>query len=301
VVLEGEPQILGYLVLALFDLSIKEFFNPAALQAYQVVVVRALVELINRLARFEIAPFEHTGLLELGEHPVNRGQPDILILGKQLLENIFGAHMALAPGLKHLQDFQTRQRGLKADIFEFVGSWHGSSRGFSPLNAYHIGLYRLNRACRIMSLAFLSPFIPAGSRLPVVIGAISLVSLLLGGCVSRDPNRSGILEPYRFSLPQGNYVTQEMVDQLKPGMNREQVRFVMGSPLLISGFRNDRWDYVFRFQYPNRKAELRRVVVRFENERVAAIDADALPQRDDNNDPALPGYRAPSAKSTPAR
>jgi outer membrane protein assembly factor BamE len=127
---------------------------------------------------------------------------------------------------------------------------------------------------------------------------IIIAALGLAGCASRDPNRSGLLEPYRFALPQGNYLTQEMLDQVKPGMTREQVRFVLGSPLVVSNFRNDRWDYVFRYQHPNKKAELRRVVVRFANDRVDVIDADALPQRDDSSDPALPGFRPQRSAST---
>lgn len=128
--------------------------------------------------------------------------------------------------------------------------------------------------------------------------AVLITAFGLAGCASRDPNRSGLLEPYRFALPQGNYVTQEMLDQVKPGMTREQVRFVLGSPLVVSNFRSDRWDYVFRYQHANRKAELRRVVIRFANDRVDAIDADALPQRDDSSDPALPGIRPQRSAGT---
>jgi outer membrane protein assembly factor BamE len=47
---------------------------------------------------------------------------------------------------------------------------------------------------------------------------------------------------------QGNFVTQEMVAQLKPGLSREQVRFILGSPLVADMFHADRWDYVYRYQ-----------------------------------------------------
>jgi outer membrane protein assembly factor BamE len=134
---------------------------------------------------------------------------------------------------------------------------------------------------------------------PTKLVALLFIAIGVAACSSGDPNRSGLLEPYRFALPQGNYVTQEMLDQVKSGMTREQVRFVLGSPLVVSNFRNDRWDYVFRYQYPNRKAELRRVVIRFSNDRVASIDADALPQRDDSSDPALPGFRPQRSASAP--
>ncbi len=124
------------------------------------------------------------------------------------------------------------------------------------------------------------------------VGAALLVAGL-GACSSNDPNRSGLLEPYRVGLPQGNYVTREQVDAVKSGMTRDQVRFILGSPLLNPMFKTDRWDYVYRYQHPSGRAESRRVTVRFQDERVAAVQADALPDKEDANDPALPGYRPP--------
>lgn len=132
----------------------------------------------------------------------------------------------------------------------------------------------------------------------VALRALTLAAALaaLAGCGTRDPNRSGLFEPYRIDLPQGNYLTRQQVEQVKEGMTREQVRFALGSPLLQHVFHPDRWDYVFRYQFPNGNTELRRVTVRFANDRVAAIEADELPLKEDANDPALPGYR-PSAKT----
>lgn len=119
--------------------------------------------------------------------------------------------------------------------------------------------------------------------------------LLVGGCSSSDNSRSGLLEPYRVNLPQGNYVTREMLDQVKEGLTRDQVRFALGSPLLTHLFHADRWDYVFRYQHASGKAELRRVVIKFKEDKVAAIESDPLPQRDDLSDPALPGYKPQAA------
>lgn len=114
---------------------------------------------------------------------------------------------------------------------------------------------------------------------------------LLSSCTSTDRTRSGFLEPYRVAIPQGNYVNQQMLDQVRAGMSREQVRLAIGSPLLTDVFHPERWDYVFRFQYPNGESQLRRVTITFKDDKVADIQADSLPPRDDDNDPALPGYR----------
>ena len=126
---------------------------------------------------------------------------------------------------------------------------------------------------------------------PVTLAAFLLALALAGGCSSTDRARSGFLEPYKIAIPQGNYLNQQMLDQVREGMSREQVRLTIGSPLLTDIFHPDRWDYVFRFQYPNGEAELRRVTIQFRDERVASVKADELPQRDDPNDPALPGYQ----------
>ena len=78
-----------------------------------------------------------------------------------------------------------------------------------------------------------------------------LAALAAAGCASSDRSRSGFLEPYKFSIPQGNYLNQQMLDQVREGMSREQVRLAIGSPLLTDIFHPHRWDYVFRFQYAN--------------------------------------------------
>ena len=127
---------------------------------------------------------------------------------------------------------------------------------------------------------------------------IALVALLasLAGCSTNDRSRTGLFEPHRIDLPQGNYVTQTMLDRIRPGMSAEQVRDILGSPLLGHIFHADRWDYVFRFRHPNGTTEQRKVTVLFKQARVASIQADALPAREDPADPALPGFKASGRK-----
>ena len=130
------------------------------------------------------------------------------------------------------------------------------------------------------------------------IGAIVLaVSVLGAGCAARSPDRSGLFQPYRISIPQGNYVTKEMLAQVKPGMTPEQVRFALGTPLVRDVFHPDRWDYVFRFQRASGRADQRHATVFFDNGKVARIEETDLPERDDPNDAALPGARLPQQTS----
>lgn len=131
------------------------------------------------------------------------------------------------------------------------------------------------------------PMIPFPYRTTLALVAAALVA----GCSMNDPNRSGVLQPYRIDLPQGNYLTRETVDRVQEGMSREQVRFLLGTPLLRDLFHPDRWDYVFRYKFPNGDVEQRKVTIRFRDDRVASIEADSLPQREDPSDPALPGYK----------
>jgi outer membrane protein assembly factor BamE len=93
----------------------------------------------------------------------------------------------------------------------------------------------------------------------------------------------GIFAPYRVDVQQGNFISREMVDQLKEGMQRpegvtpEQVRFVLGTPLLNDIFHADRWDYAFRLQRRNGEVIASRVTVFFKDNRVARIDSGILP------------------------
>jgi outer membrane protein assembly factor BamE len=111
---------------------------------------------------------------------------------------------------------------------------------------------------------------------------ISLISMLssglfIAGCQSNDPNSTGIFQPYRVDIPQGNYITKEMLAQVTPGMSQQQVKFALGAPLLTPVFSSDRWDYVFRHQFANGTSELKRVVIRFKDAKVGSIEADELP------------------------
>lgn len=85
---------------------------------------------------------------------------------------------------------------------------------------------------------------------------LSLVACLLGGCA--------IPGVYRIDIQQGNQITQEMVDQLKPGMTDKQVRFVLGTPLIRDSFHPQRWDYVYRMDKPNEAIQNKRLSVFFE-------------------------------------
>jgi outer membrane protein assembly factor BamE len=99
------------------------------------------------------------------------------------------------------------------------------------------------------------------------------------------PDVASWVRPYRVDVRQGNLVTQEMVAQLKPGLTKDQVRFILGTPLVADAFHADRWDYVYRFR-PGRDpagAEQRRLVVHFEQGKLVRVGGDVVA-----NDPDRP-------------
>ena len=87
----------------------------------------------------------------------------------------------------------------------------------------------------------------------------------------------GVITPYRIDIMQGNVVTQELAAQVKPGMSREQVRDLLGSPLLTSAFHADRWDYVFTLRRQGVEPQRRSVVATFKDNKLDKLEAPDLP------------------------
>lgn len=75
---------------------------------------------------------------------------------------------------------------------------------------------------------------------------VAALALLAAGVVSS----CSLPRVYRLTVQQGNVITQEMVDALKPGMTREQVAFIMGEPVIRNPFDDSRWDYVYTLRVP---------------------------------------------------
>ena len=124
--------------------------------------------------------------------------------------------------------------------------------------------------------------------------------LLLAGC-QRMPNLPG-LAPHQIDIQQGNYVTQEMVAKLQPGMSRSQVRFALGTPLVADPFHSDRWDYVYVLQKEGRLVEQRHISVIFKDDKLQRIDGDVkpAPRPAEANASSKDGAQAPTKPATPS-
>lgn len=117
------------------------------------------------------------------------------------------------------------------------------------------------------------------SRLGLLCGAV-VAGLLLGGCSSVSNTARGALTtitPYRVEVVQGNFVSKEQVDALKPGMSRQQVREVLGTTLLADVFHKDRWDYVFTMQRQGVPPQQRRLTLYFKGDFLDHFEGDPMP------------------------
>lgn len=131
-------------------------------------------------------------------------------------------------------------------------------------------------------------------RALVAIAALSLVS-----CSSVQSSLPSFA-PYRIEIQQGNFVSQEIVSRLKPGMSKDQVRFVLGTPLITDIFHADRWDYVFRRQRESSsELEHRKVAVFFEDGKLKRIEGDMPPAASGDAAPVATQDRPAAAAAVP--
>ena len=104
-----------------------------------------------------------------------------------------------------------------------------------------------------------------------------LLALLIAGCKQMPqisvPTLPG-LGAHKIDIQQGNVVTQEMLDKLQPGMTRNQVRFVLGTPLLVDPFRTDRWDYFYSMKKRGELVEQRQLKVFFQDDKMVRYEGD---------------------------
>lgn len=104
--------------------------------------------------------------------------------------------------------------------------------------------------------------------------------LTLSACLSMSAcsyvvdNLPGI---YRLEIQQGNIIDQAMVDQLRPGMSKRQILYIMGSPMLDDYFHRNRWEYVYYEKKENADPKEKRLALFFNNDSLAGIQGDFRP------------------------
>ena len=113
---------------------------------------------------------------------------------------------------------------------------------------------------------------------PLTLAALVL-ACALGGCQTIDTyfptlRTYGV---YMLDINQGNYLSQDMVDKLKVGQTKSQVRAQLGTPLVVSLFRESRWDYVYEFKSAGRVRDHRQFTVYFKDDLLARWEGDEMP------------------------
>ncbi len=98
-----------------------------------------------------------------------------------------------------------------------------------------------------------------------------------------DATRSAMqkVTPYKVEVVQGNFVSKEQVDALQPGMSRQQVREILGSPLMTSVFHAERWEYVFTIKRKGVAEQARKLTVFFNGDLFDRAEGDDMPTEDE--------------------
>jgi outer membrane protein assembly factor BamE len=104
-----------------------------------------------------------------------------------------------------------------------------------------------------------------------------LASCSSGTMSSSSVNPVNWITPYKVDVIQGNFVSREQVEQLQAGMTRDQVKAVLGTPLLTSLFHADRWDYVFTLKRQGVEPQSFKYTVFFKGDQLERFSGDSMP------------------------
>ena len=109
--------------------------------------------------------------------------------------------------------------------------------------------------------------------------SIVVVAFAVTGCATVDEYMPTLRSfgVYKLDINQGNYLSQDMVDKLRVGQTKPQVRQLLGSPLLVSPFRESRWDYVYEFTKQGQVVAHRTFTVYFVDDKLARWEGDEMP------------------------
>ncbi|MDB5847920.1 MAG: cell envelope protein SmpA [Rhodoferax sp.] len=118
--------------------------------------------------------------------------------------------------------------------------------------------------------------LPRGCSSALILG----VCAVLAACSTVDDASrkfASSITPYKVEVVQGNFVSKEQVEALKPGMPRQQVKDILGTPLLQSVFHSDRWDYVFTMRRQGLEPQARQLTAYFKDNVLDRVEGDPMP------------------------
>jgi outer membrane protein assembly factor BamE len=126
----------------------------------------------------------------------------------------------------------------------------------------------------------------------VALGMPLVATVLMSGCTTVADTTSHVthmmsdgitkvITPYKVEIVQGNVVTKEEIAQISPGKTRNDVRDVLGTPLLADPFHANRWDYIFTIKRQGMEPQKRMVTIWFEGDVVKSVDKPELPSENE--------------------
>ena len=127
------------------------------------------------------------------------------------------------------------------------------------------------------------PVMTASHRYSVQTALIVVACLVLGACSTAASMSTSAVNPVSWITPykvdgiQGNFVSKEQVAQLRPGLSRDEVKAVLGTPLMASLFHADRWDYVFTLKRQGVEPQSFKYTVYFKDNLLERFEGDAMP------------------------
>ena len=110
--------------------------------------------------------------------------------------------------------------------------------------------------------------------MPIYYLPLLILFFLATGCTQNVDGSYKLPLVYRIDVQQGNVVDQEMINNLKPGMEKEKVKYILGTPMIRDPFHNNRWDYVYSMEPGGGEREQRRITLYFRGDKLAYIDGD---------------------------
>lgn len=134
-----------------------------------------------------------------------------------------------------------------------------------------------------------------------VLASCSSLRSMSDGLSSSSVNPVNWITPYKVDIIQGNFISSEQVAQLRPGMTRDEVKAVCGTPLMASLFHANRWDYVFTLKRQGVEPQLLKYTMFFKGDRLERFEGDAMPSEQEFiarlDSHSKPG-KAPSLQAT---
>ena len=110
----------------------------------------------------------------------------------------------------------------------------------------------------------------------ICLSLVLLSTVFLSACSRSFDGSYNMPLLYKTDIQQGNVIEQKMIDKLRPGMEKSKVEFIMGTPVIIDPFHNNRWEYIYSFQKGGGVREQRHITIHFIDNKLDHVSGDIV-------------------------